>query len=248
MTRSMSRSTARRPARAGFTLLVCLLAALAAGCGDEPDAEPSRRAQPPAVQALGVYEYDSEGSERIGGPLPGRHAYPPITTITVDKAGCQLTERWDALPERWTEWRYCVTGGSWRLRGVTDHHEFFGRAERYSYLCSGRPVPRPAEIERGFRWADQCRATGTTAVARGLVVAIEPVVVAGSREEAVHLRVRTSLAGRIRGAYTMDSWLRRADGLLLRRTFRSATSVDSIVKDVPDRERYSLRLHSSQPG
>jgi hypothetical protein len=231
-----------------LALFLCAPAALASGCGDESGGKPNPPAQPPGVQAPGVYRYATTGTERIGGPLPGRHVYPPTTTVTVEKEGCQLTERWDALPERWAEWRYCVTGGTWRLRGVTDHHEFFGQAERYSYLCTGRPVPRPAQIEPGFRWIDRCRATGTNAVARGLVVAIEPIEVAGSPQDAVHLRVRATLEGRVRGAYTMDSWLRREDGLLLRRTLSSATTVDSIVKNVPDRERYSLRLRSTRPG
>ena len=45
----------------------------------------------------------------------------------------------------------------------------------------------------------------------------------------------------------MDSWLRRSDGLLLRRTFESETRVRSVVGIVPDRERYSLRIRSLQP-
>ena len=68
------------------------------------------------------------------------------------------------------------------------------------------------------------------------------------RVTAVHLRVRTRLGGDVRGAYTMDSWLRRADGLLLRRTFRSDSRVDAIIGPVPAHEEYELKLRSLTPG
>ena len=68
------------------------------------------------------------------------------------------------------------------------------------------------------------------------------------RVTAVHLRVRTRLGGDVRGAYTMDSWLRRTDGLLLRRTFRSDSRVDAIVGSVPAHEEYELRLRAVTPG
>ena len=232
--------------RAGrrLVILACLLP-LAAGCGsDSGSSEPSKLS---GVQPAGVYEYDTSGSERIGGPLPGRHRYGPHSTISVNIAGCRLTERWDAVPERWTEWSYCVTGDLWQLESVTDHHEFFGQVEEYSYRCSGREVPRPAQIKVGFRWTDRCRARRITAVGRGQVVAIEPIRAAGKTAEAVHLRVRASLEGRVTGAYVMDTWLRRADGLLLRRTFASRTRLRSVVGTVPDQERYTLAIRSLTP-
>jgi hypothetical protein len=232
--------------RLAIIVAACALAVLpASGCGDG-DGESDSAARP-SVQAPGVYEYETEGSERIGGPLPGRLSYPATTTVTVDRTGCELSERWDAGPERWTQWRYCITGGTWRLRGVTDNHEFFGRVERHSYRCTGRAVPRPARIAEGFRWTDRCRAEGIAAVAEGEVVSIGPLQAAGAAQQAVHLRVRATLTGKVRGGYTLESWLRRSDGLLLRRTMRSSTTVDSIVDDVPARERYTLRLRSTTP-
>ena len=153
-------------------LAASTLVALSLGaCGDgdggpEPPARPDARTQP-----AGIYRYATEGFERIGGPLPGRLAYPATTTITVERSGCTLSERWEARPERYAEWRYCVTGTTWRLRSVTDYHEFFGNAQRRAYRCTGRAVPRPARIEEGFRWTDRCRARSTTAVARGEVLA-----------------------------------------------------------------------------
>ena len=229
-------------------LAACALLALSLGaCGDE-DGGPEPPPRPDAqTQPAGVYRYATEGFERIGGPLPGRLAYPATTTITVGRSGCALTERWEARPERYAEWRYCVTGTTWRLRSVTDYHEFFGNAQRRAYRCSGRAVPRPARIEEGFRWTDRCRARSTTAVARGEVLGNARVRVDEKRVTAVHLRVRTRLGGDVRGAYTMDSWLRRADGLLLRRTFRSDSRVDAIIGAVPAHEEYELKLRSLTP-
>lgn len=227
-------------------LIVLALGLGAAACGDDSkEAAPV----PPAagVQPSGIYEYATTGFERIGGPLPGSHRYGPTSTIRVDVAGCDLTELWEPRPERSAEWHYCVTGTTWRLESVTDYHEFFGQAERYSYRCSGRRVPRPAQIEEGFRWTDRCRARRISAVARGEVVAVEPVPAAGTRVDAVHLRISTVLRGRVTGAYVMDSWLRRTDGLLLRRTLDSETRLRSAVGTVPDRERYALKIRSLKP-
>jgi hypothetical protein len=227
-----------------LAVLACLLP-LAAGCGsDSGSSEPSN---PPGVQPAGVYEYDTSGAERIGGPLPGRHRYGPHSTVAVNIAGCRLTERWDAVPERWTEWTYCITGDNWQLDSVTDHHEFFGQVEENSYRCSGRDVPRPAQIKVGFRWTDRCRARRVTAIGRGEVVAIEAIRAAGAQVGAVHLRVNATLAGRVTGGYVMDSWLRRSDGLLLRRTFESRTRLRSVVGTVPDQERYTLDIRSLTP-
>ena len=231
-------------ALAASTLIALSLGACGDGDGGpEPPARPDARTQP-----AGIYRYETVGFERIGGPLPGRLAYPATTTIAVERSGCTLSERWEARPERYAEWRYCVTGTTWRLRSVTDYHEFFGNAQRRAYRCTGRAVPRPARIEEGFRWTDRCRARSTTAVARGEVLAGTRVSVDGKRITAVHLRVRTRLGGDVRGAYTMDSWLRRTDGLLLRRTFTGDSRVDAIIGAVPAHEEYELRLRSLTPG
>jgi hypothetical protein len=231
-----------RPVR--HALLAALAVLVLAGCGDEGGDGAS---EPAGVQPQGTYEYSTQGSERIGGPLPGRLRYGPDSTVAVDLSGCDLTERWDALPERWAEWRYCVTGDTWRLESVTDHHEFFGQIEEHAYRCSGRRVPRPDRIADGFTWTDRCRARRISAVARGEVVSSGPLSAAGQRVAAVRLRVRTAFSGRVTGGYVMESWLRRTDGLLLRRTFESDTRVRSAVGTVPARERYSLRILSLTP-
>lgn len=236
----------RLPRHTPIVAACALLTFWLPACGDDPQEEAAPD-KPAGAQPAGVYRYATEGFERIGGPLPGRLSYPATTTITVDSFGCTLSERWEARPERYAEWRYCITGETWRLRSVTDYHEFFGNAQRRAYRCSGRAVPRPARIPEGFRWTDRCRARRTTAVARGEVVGVERVRVGAERVTAVHLRVRTRLGGDVRGGYTMDSWLRRSDGLLVRRTFSSDSRVDAIIGSVPAHEEYELRLRSVTP-
>ena len=247
MVRSVSRGCGEFGINRLAALAACALLALPLGaCQEGDDGEPDP-ARPAGTQPEGVYRYVTEGFERIGGPLPGRLSYPRSTSITVERFGCTLSERWDARPERYAEWRYCVTGETWRLRSVTDYHEFFGNAQRRAYRCTGRPVPRPAGIEQGFRWTDRCRARRTTAVARGEVLGIRRLRLEGESIPAVHLRVRTRLGGDVRGAYTMDSWLRRTDGLLLRRIFTGDSRVETIVGQVPAHEQYELTLRTLAP-
>ena len=186
-----------------------------------PPRPPSPRTQP-----AGVYEYATEGFERIGGPLPGRLTLPRRRrTIEVELSGCDLTERWEARPERWAEWRYCITGDTWRLRSVTDYHEFFGKLERAPTAASG--------AARAATRTDRARASGgPTAAARGGSTAVARGEVVSHRRRLQRRRARSgraparahaASAGDVRGAYMMDSWLRRTDGLLLRRTFSSET-------------------------
>jgi hypothetical protein len=223
------------------------LALLPIACGDEDGGKGPASRPAAAAQPEGVYRYATQGFERIGGPLPGRLTYPRTTTITVERYGCTLSERWDARPERYAEWRYCITGATWRLRSVVDYHEFFGNAQRRAYRCSGRAVPRPNRIQVGFRWTDRCRARRTTALARGEVLGDRRLQIAGEDIAALHLRVRTQLGGDVRGAYTMDSWLRRTDGLLLRRIFSSDSRAETIVGQVPAHEEYELTLRELAP-
>ena len=232
-----------RMVRTAFGALGIAVLLTVSACGDDG----SSPAESARIQEQGVYTSATDGFERIGGPLPGRLRYGPASTVAVDISGCDLTERWDALTERWAEWRYCITGDMWQLRSVTDHHEFFGQVEEYSYRCSGRRVPRPAQIEVGFRWTDRCRAPRVSVIARGEVISSAALDVAGADVGAVRLRIRAAFSGRVTGGYVMDSWLRRTDGLLLRRTLESDTRVRSPVGTVPVRERYSLRIRSLQP-
>ena len=64
----------------------------------------------------------------------------------------------------------------------------------------------------------------------------------GRRVAAVRLRTRARFGGVIRGTSTIDSWLSRSDGLVLRRAVRSASRVESPIGTVGARERYEIQL------
>ena len=210
-------------------LAACALArAVPVGaCGDDGRRAGSAPAQPVAARSrrasTGTRPRASSGS---AARCPGASRIRARRRSQSRRYGCTLSERWEARPERYAEWRYCITGATWRLRSVTDYHEFFGNAQRRAYRCSGRAVPRPERIEPGFRWTDRCRARRTTAVARGEVLGDRA---RRGRRESGSPRCTCGCA---RGSaatsaarYTMDSWLRRTDGLLLRRIFSSDSRV-----------------------
>jgi hypothetical protein len=179
--------------------------------------------------------------------VSGRHAYPSVTSVSVAKEGCDLIERWDALPERWSEFTSCVVGSRWRLLSLVDYHEFFGESLEQRYDCRGRFVPRPATIPTGFRWTDHCRSPDSTATLSGTALGTKQQAVGGKRVRTVLIRLRARLRGRVRGTYVIDSWLLRTNGLLVRREVESDTVVASSVGTVKGRERYSLRLRSLAP-
>jgi len=207
-----------------------------------------RRRRPAARSRRHLLVCDTGFREQIGGPPAG----PPslraaASTITVDLSGCELTERWDGTPERWREWRYCVEGDEWQLRSVPTTTSFFGRVEEYSIAGSGRRVPRPAQVEEGFRWTDRCRARaipGDRTRRSGLRGAVKA---AGATVEAV-LPARAHRAERARaGRVPARLWLRRKGRPAAARTFDSETSVRSVIGTVPARERYELSIRTLEP-
>ena len=105
-----------------------------------------------------------------------------------------------------------------------DYHEFFGQAE--AFLSAARAVgatPRP------FKVGGSAGPTVAAApVSRGAdeVISIAPPG-GGRAVEAAHLRVRRGVPGRVTGAYLLDSWLPRNDGLLLRRRVEARHRVRS---------------------
>ncbi len=204
-----------------------------------------------SVQPAGVYTYDTRGFERLSAVFSSRHDYPGVSTVSVSRGGCGFRERWQPRPERWAEWRYCVQGSRWRLMTQLDYHEFFGQAVRQQFTCTGRFVPRPTVVKKGFRWTDRCRGAGSRITVRYLAVREQTlhlgVRAGGKRVRTVLVRARARLHGRIEGVNVIDSWLSRANGLLVRRAVTSATSLSSPFGKLRDHERYALTARSLAP-
>jgi hypothetical protein len=231
------------------------LAALAAvavwvsACGGSEPQKPSP--QPPedaTLEAPGTYSYTTRGFERLKAVFSSSHRYPRSSTVTIAREGCGFTERWEPRPERTSEWRFCVAGRRWRLAVLLDDHEFFGQLVRQRFICRGPFVPRPTVVAVGFRWTDRCRGAGSRVTVRYTVVRKQTLRVGGKRVRTVLVRARAQLHGRIDGLNLYESWLSRADGLLVQRDVTSDTAIDTPFGKVTDRERYSLRLRSLSPG
>jgi hypothetical protein len=84
-------------------------------------------------------------------------------------------------------------------------------------------------------------------VARGRVVGIERVDVAGTEIETVHIRIATTLSGESRGGGSRDYWLARATGLPVRQLVTNRNVTPSALGEVTYRERYELSLVSVDP-
>jgi hypothetical protein len=234
-------------ARRAVTALV-LTALSLTGCGGG-DSTPEGPPKPSAAsfQAQGDYSYATSGFERLSAVVASRHAYPRRSTVTVARAGCGFSERWEPRPERISESRFCVEGTRFRLAAITDYHEFFGQSTLQRFRCRGRFVPRAPTVRIGFRWTDRCRGAGSRVTVRYVAVREQEIEVGGRPVRTVLVRTRARLRGRIEGLNAYDSWLSRADGLLVRRVVRSDTVIDSPFGEVSDRERYSLALRSTSP-
>jgi hypothetical protein len=238
---------ARRGLRAFAATALALTALVLGGCGGS-DSSPGPA--PPAdtsLQPPGEYSYETAGFERLSAVVTSRHAYPRRSIVTIAREGCGFSERWEPRPERVTEWRFCVEGSRWRLASLVDYHEFFGQATTQRFRCRGRFVPRAPTVRIGLRWTDRCRGAGSRVTVRYQAVRERVFEIGAERVEAVLVRARARLRGRIDGLNAYDSWLSRKDGLLVQRTVRSVTAIDSPFGEVHDRERYRLDLRSTSP-
>jgi hypothetical protein len=231
------------------------LAALAAvalwvsACGgseqQKPSAQPDRNT---TLQPAGTYLYATRGYERLRAIVSTRHDYRRTSTVTVTREGCGFSERWEPRPERSSEWRFCVRGRRWRLALLLDNHEFFGQLVRQRFACTGPFVPRPTVVRIGFRWTDRCRGAGSRVTVVYQAVRNQALRIGGKRVATVLVHARARLRGRIDGVNLYESWLSRANGLLVRRDVISDTAIDTPFGKVTDRERYSLRARSLEPG
>lgn len=199
------------------------------------------------IPPYGVYRYATEGSESLNSFIfSSGHKYGKVTTISLIPIRCGVMERWQPLVERGTESDLCLKPKTSRIVAVRDFHEFFGQAKQTDYTCAGDSVPYPPELRPGMSWQTKCTSDSGTVVSNVEVVGIEKVPVAGEPIEAVHLRAKAVLNGDPDGADIRDSWIRRTDGLLLRRTDDTKARL-AAAGGSDYSENYTLNLISTQP-
>jgi hypothetical protein len=229
--------------------------------GDAGTAAPRRERTAAAAQAppasgaaggrgevpVGVYRYATEGFEEVDALGGARHDYPATTTVTYARAGCGTEERWQPLEERVGAATSCPGSEGDELRATYQRREFFGQSQEKSYRCDPGLLLRPAEPRPGRTWRGTCRSADSTAAFAGRVVALEELVVDGTRVPVVRVRLDGTLTGSTRGRSDREVWLRRADGLLVQAVGRTDTDADTPGGTVRYRESYRLRLLSLQP-
>lgn len=199
------------------------------------------------IPEFGVYRYRTRGSESIHTTaFSTAHGYNGFSTVTLTPTRCGVMERWQPLVERWSEGNLCLGRHSTHVVGVRDYHEFFEQSKEVSYRCSGGDAPYTADLRPGLSWTTTCRADQGTVTSVATVKGLEPVEVGGHPIDAVHIQAVADLEGDPDGRDVRDSWIRRSDGLLLRRTDRSKAHVD-VAGGGEFEEQFELSLVSTKP-
>jgi len=200
-----------------------------------------------AIPPFGVYSYSTRGSEGIETETASTgHSYGSLTAIALTPTRCGVKERWQPLIESWTEGELCLAPKSSRVIAVRNFHEFFGESKLTSYRCLGGSAPYSAELRSGMHWVTNCKSDSGTVISQVDVVGVGKVKVRGRSIDAVHLHSSVKLSGDPDGADTQDSWLRRSDGLLLRRTESSNAHV-SAGGGGEFSEHFEIALISTRP-
>jgi hypothetical protein len=196
---------------------------------------------------LGVYSYDTKGSESVDTAVLGTsHDYTGISTIALTPAPCGRLERWQVLASRWTEVEICLTPDGFRFKSLAEFHEFFGVAKDTSYECRGVERRDPSTLHVGVSWTSSCDSDKGTATSTVRVAGIEKVKVAAQDYDAIHTVSKSLLKGSIAGTGVREDWRRRSDGLLLRRVVHVDGDFHGTV-DAGYKENYSIQLLSTQP-
>lgn len=201
----------------------------------------------PGLPQLGVYQYATEGFDRIDALGGARHDYPSITTMTVVPADCGVRLRWEVAVERWNSWDWCLDGDAVRLTDWYAYHEFFDVAADNAYVCDGdaRPLVAPA----GATWTTTCRmGDRTTSTFEATVVGVTTLPVAGAGVEVLHVRYEVDVAGESTGSQVIESWYRTTDGLPVRETLLTTTTQSTVVGDTAFEERYTIELLTPEPA
>jgi hypothetical protein len=196
------------------------------------------------LPAAGVYVYDTTGSDSVDALGGASHRYPAATTITVQPGGCGVTQRWQALEERWDAWTSCEEHDGVRLGSFTGYHRFFGEGTTDEWVCSG--APRPVRAAPGTTWSTTCVQESAPTVWTGTVVGDETLVVGGDPVRVQHVRIELD-DGLATDVQRYEAWYLEGTDLLVRQVADMATANSSSIGTVHYREQYTLQLVSLVP-
>lgn len=198
------------------------------------------------VPQPGVYRYRTSGGEKLDTMIDSSHDFDGISTITLTPTPCGMKEHWQVLEERWSTTEVCLGRKGAQLRKLDEYHEFFGQSNRTRYDCEEDPVAYTAQLKVGDRWSVHCRSKKGTVVNDVEVVAREIYELEGQRVPALKFETETTLRGDPSGTARRVTWMRRQDGLLLRRESTSQAEVRQAGGGV-FKEDFTLELVSLTP-
>jgi hypothetical protein len=259
-----------RPARVArrryivLLLLVCVVGLAVFGWLNRPRDEPARATVDEAIRSfraqedvengagagerkLGVYRYQTRGSESVQSPISDTtHDYDGVSTIVVSAGRCGQVERWQVLEGRWSEGESCPGPHGDRFTAATEFHEFFGFEQKDSFHCRGIAMPRPLPKRGGESFSSSCSSGDSSVSSSSRVTGFELVTVAGKPYPAIHIESHSELEGEVSGTARREEWRRRSDGLLLRRS-ASAETDTGLGGGTHYTEQYTISLLDPKP-
>jgi hypothetical protein len=204
-------------------------------------------AELPALVRPGVYRYATTGQESIDALDGATHAYPSETTITVTPSGCGVRLRWDALHERWDEWRLCATPGGIELqRNGTQYHEFFGQPDDEAVACDTTVLLLPTTTGMVPPVQQPCLLAEDPWAPSWEVLERSTRTVDGHDIDVRHVVMRIEDPDEYWEQTRID-WFLATDGLPVEVTSTKASLSPSPIGPVEYREEYRLVLVSLEP-
>jgi hypothetical protein len=199
------------------------------------------------LAAPGVYEFTTEGFERIDALGGTRHDYPDTTTMTVVADGCGVSVRWDALKERWDEWGLCSTvDGIVLAPDGAQFHEFHGRSEQEELRCDQAVLVVPVDDEPRPVVEQACTLASDGYVPTWQVMGTETRDVGGEIVDVQHVRLRVDDDDEYWEQITVD-WYFTDGGLPVEVVGTKESLSSTLVGDVHYEEQFHLVLESLWP-
>lgn len=207
-----------------------------------PSPSPTPTAAPLSLPPPGVYAYSTTGSESIGVP-GGSRSYPKTSTITVENAGCGVTEDWQPNNQHSETRQLCLHNGAVRLAGFSTRVAFFGVGSTETYSCGPDAIVYAPTMTLGKSTTFSCSSSDSTAKQTVTPVGFTHLTVDGTSVRVLHVTVASALSGANEGTSLQQLWLSTNHSVLVKNTGR----IDATQGGVSYHERYSLDLQHLTP-
>ncbi|HEY5423662.1 MAG TPA: hypothetical protein VIK05_09345 [Ilumatobacteraceae bacterium] len=204
---------------------------------------------PPATVAeVGIYRYRTTGTESIDALDGASHDYPAETTMTVTSDGCGVLIRWDALVERYDEWRLCATDSGIELQpNGRQYHEFFSQPDDEAVVCDRGVVLVPTLVTANLPpVSQQCMLAEDPWLPVWQVLERSTRDVDGVAVELQHVRMTITDVDQY-SEHTQIDWYLDPHGLPVEVTGVKVSTTPSPIGPVTYHEQYHLELESTTP-